>query len=106
MGLRYLYSARGRKSLPGHRILLSENYFPSSWISHQNQAVSLSLLGRYDEAEKANCGILMREFKFEEREFMQSEVAPDIQAATGHTAPRADRAAVLQAAAYLSVSQP
>jgi len=57
---------------------------PSMWMAHQNQGISLSLLGRYEEAEKAFRRSI-GQFRFQGAEFGENEVAPDIQKATGRT---------------------
>src|SRR5262249_13944400 len=57
---------------------------PSDWQAHENRGISLSLLGRYNDAEKAFRDSIQK-FQFTGSEQMESEVAPDIQAATGHT---------------------
>ena len=57
---------------------------PGMWMAHQNQGISLSLLGRYDEAEKAFRRSI-GEFTFQGAEFGENEVAPDIEEATGRT---------------------
>jgi tetratricopeptide (TPR) repeat protein len=56
----------------------------TSWSAHQYRGLCLSLLGQYAEADKAIRDSI-REFHFTGSGQMESEVAPDIQAATGHT---------------------
>jgi tetratricopeptide (TPR) repeat protein len=55
---------------------------PTSWIAHQNRGIYLSLRGQYGEAEKAIRNAI-REFQFMGSENTESEVAPDIEKATG-----------------------
>ena len=55
-----------------------------SWNAHENRGLCLSSLGQYAEAEKAIRDSI-REFQFTGNVQMESEVAPDIQAATGRT---------------------
>jgi regulator of sirC expression with transglutaminase-like and TPR domain len=56
----------------------------TSWSAHQYRGLCLSLLGQYAEADKAIRDSI-REFHFTGSGQIESEVAPDIQAATGHT---------------------
>jgi tetratricopeptide (TPR) repeat protein len=65
---------------------------PNAWGAHQNRGISLSLLGHFDEAEKELLHAI-QEFRFEGREFTETEVAPDIQAATGQATLIADESA-------------
>jgi tetratricopeptide (TPR) repeat protein len=56
----------------------------TSWSAHQYRGLCLSLLGQYAEADKAIHDSI-REFHFTGSTQIESKVAPDIQAATGHT---------------------
>jgi tetratricopeptide (TPR) repeat protein len=56
----------------------------TSWSAHQYRGLCLSLLGQYAEADKAIRDSI-REFHFTGSGQIESEVAPDIEAATGHT---------------------
>ncbi len=72
---------------------------PGKWIAHQNRGIFLSLLGRYDEAEK-ELREAIRQFRVEGGEFGETEVAPDIQTATGRTTLLADEKVVETANYY------
>jgi tetratricopeptide (TPR) repeat protein len=69
------------------------------WIAHQNRGISLGMLGRYDEAEK-ELREAIRRFSGAGGEFQETEVAPDIEAATGRTTLRSDEKVVKTATYY------
>ena len=75
---------------------------PGMWIAHQNRGIYLSLLGRYDEAER-EARHAIRQFRSEGVDFGENEVAPDIQKATGRTTLAADEK-VVQAANYYQLA--
>jgi tetratricopeptide (TPR) repeat protein len=74
----------------------------TSSMAYINRGLCLALLGRYGEAEKAVSDAI-RESRFAGNDFMESEVAPDIQAATGRSILRVDEK-VLQTANYYQLA--
>jgi energy-coupling factor transporter ATP-binding protein EcfA2 len=70
-----------------------------SWSAHQTLGISLGLQGRYAEADKAIRDSI-REFQVEGSEARERQVAPDIQAAIGHTILAAPEKAELTANYY------
>jgi tetratricopeptide (TPR) repeat protein len=70
-----------------------------SWRAHRNLGISLGLQGRYAEADKAIRDSI-REFQVAGSEARETQIAPNIQAAIGHTILTAPEKAALTANYY------
>ncbi len=82
LGYHYLVLGKVEQSLKHTDEVLRRD--PNRWVAHQNRAIALAGLGRYDEAQTA----LERAdetFNHEGTEFLESELTPEIQQATGRT---------------------
>jgi tetratricopeptide (TPR) repeat protein len=82
LGYHHLFTGKADKALDYTDAALKTD--PRNWSAYHNRAIALAGMGRYDEA-KASLGQESAMFHYSGIELEESELAPEIQAATGRT---------------------